>query len=278
MYNFPIQPRPDQPSIRLCKRALWKCFSLLYNTTLIPQLKCWTIPTASTQQWYYLPKHQCLFNNNWHRASRAGTLGQYPKFRAHSSNTMTIPNNCVRVTVAKETDHIIRLTGWFREEEHLQQDCQIQSIHNDFLDDLDVIDEATLLSIMTVVLREGSLRVVSDGSYFDKHKLGTAAWIIEAPDRTLTSGRVIIPGAEDVQGSYRSELGGIYGAITHLHLICKICEIVTGKITLGCDGLGAVHIIEKEIQTTKSNMEQFDVIRIQPLTCERAPGRLLQFP
>jgi hypothetical protein len=36
---------------------------------------------------------------------------------------------------------------------------------------------------------------------------------------------------------------------------------MTGKATVGCDGLGTVKIIEKALKTTKSNMEQFDSIR-----------------
>ena len=64
-----------------------------------------------------------------------------------------------------------------------------------------------------------------------------------------------------MQGSYRSELGGMYGGLAHVALISKHLKIDKGKITLGCDGLGAVKIIDREFEVTKCNMGQFDVIR-----------------
>ena len=265
-YNFPFQPRPDQPSIRLWKKALRTCFPLLHEAALIPQLRSWTIPMADTQQWYYLPQNQRLFqklNNRryriWHRTSRAGTLGQYPKFRPHSG-TMILPRHCARATVEREQDNTLRLTGWYQEVEEIQKDCRIILPCNDFLEDLDTLDTQSLTSIATAI-REGTLNIVSDGSYLDTHRAGTAAWILEAPDGSTTSGRMIIPGAADVQGSYRSELGGLYGAMLHTSLISQRFKISSGKVELGCDGLGAVNIIEKAFKTTKSNMEQFDAIR-----------------
>ena len=221
---------------------------------------------ADTQQWYYLPQHQRLFQQLnprrfkiWHRASRAGTVGQYPKFRPHSS-TMILPQQCVRATVERDHNNTLRLSGWYHENQGLQQECQRLPHCNNFLDDLDSIDSHSLESIAQAI-KDGNLRMVSDGSYLETHRNGTAAWILEAPNGSSTSGRMIIPGAEAVQGSYRSELGGLYGALLHTYFISQRCNITTGNVTLGCDGLGAVNIIEKAFKTTKSNMEQFDVIR-----------------
>jgi hypothetical protein len=265
-YNFPVQPRPGTASLRLWRKAIRKCFPLLYHTTLRPELHCWTIPVDSCHTWFYLPSHQQLFqkvNNHryriWKRVSRAGNLGQYPKFERHST-TMTIPKRCVRATVEKVDDNKIRLTGWYQEATELHCDTRSHKIDDEFLTDLDIVDTESLRKISQSI-QEGTLKLVSDGSYLETHKLGTAAWILETPNGVTTSGRITIPGSEEVQGSYRSELGGIYGGLSHVALICKHLKISNGHITIGCDGLGAVQIIDKEFTVTKSNANQFDMIR-----------------
>ena len=265
-YDFPVQPRPGMTSIRLWKRALKQCFPLLYNTSLTPQLHCWTVPVGKDQQWFYIPDSQRLFqkiNNHryriWKRSSRAGNIGKYPQFEPFT-NTMTIPNNSVRSTVEKIGNRKVRLTGWYMEDKQVQIDMRKQTICNNFLDDIDCINRHNLEKIGQSI-EEGSLKIVSDGSYLESYKVGTAAWILETPEGISTSGRMIIPGHKQSQGSYRSELGGIYGSLAHVDLICKHLQIDNGKITLGCDGLGAVKIIEREFEVTKCNMGQFDVIR-----------------
>ena len=61
LYNFPIQLRPGKETMKLWKRAMKKCFPLLYNISLQPQLHCWHVPVEKDHQWFYLPKQQQLF-------------------------------------------------------------------------------------------------------------------------------------------------------------------------------------------------------------------------
>ena len=171
-----------------------------------------------------------------------------------------IPKRCVRATVEHTDNRKIILTGWYREDTDVQIDIRSHVMNNNFLSDLDAMNEQTLRCIGQSI-QAGTLKVISDGSYLDTHRIGTAAWILETPDGTVTSGRMIIPGHEDVQGSYRSELGGMYGGLTHVALICKKLDITEGQIILGCDGLGAVQIIDRDYAVTKSNTQQFDIIR-----------------
>ena len=250
-YNFPVQPQPGVASIRLWRSAIQKCFLLLYHTTLRPELRCWTIPVNPRHTWFYLPSHQQLFqklNDHryriWKRISRSGNIGQYPKFERHS-NTMIIPKRCVRATIEKVDGNKFRLSGWYKEETEAHCDTtRSLMIDDDYLSDLDIINTQTLQHIGQSI-QEGSLKVVSDGSYLDTHKLETASWILETPNGVSTSGRITIPGNEEVQGSYRSKLG-LYGGLSHVALMCKLLNITEGHITLGCDGLGAVQIIGKK--------------------------------
>jgi hypothetical protein len=97
-------------------------------------------------------------------------------------------------------------------------------ICNDLLDDLDAINTTTLRNIGQSI-QAGTLKVVSDGSYLDTHRAGTAAWILETLDGIAASRRMTIPGNKQAQGSYRSELGGMYGGLSHVLLIAKHLQL-----------------------------------------------------
>ena len=174
MHNFPIQPKPDKYSLRLWKRALKKCFTSLYTTSLHPELRSWTTPIDSDNQWYYLPNHQRVFQKLrnqrirvWHQTSRADTLGHSPTFAVHC-NVMSIPSNCVRATVEYLENNIIRLTGWYPEDEQLQHDDRQPYMQDAFLDDLDIITPSNIQKI-TEAIQSGTIKIVSDGSYLDTH-------------------------------------------------------------------------------------------------------------
>jgi hypothetical protein len=84
-------------------------------------------------------------------------------------------------------------------------------------------------------IRDGTAIAVSDGSFKDSH--GTAAFILKG---SLPVGRIVgvnvIPGAEESQTAYRSELGGVAGILEALHCICRANHITYGKVEVGLDG------------------------------------------
>ena len=90
------------------------------------------------------------------------------------------------------------------------------------------------LAIATA-LRQGTAIAVSDGSFKDSQ--GTAAFIIEGAS---LEGRLVgvnvIPGEEDSQSPYRSELGGVAGILEALHCICIAQTVTSGHVTVGLDG------------------------------------------
>jgi hypothetical protein len=88
---------------------------------------------------------------------------------------------------------------------------------------------------IAAALQAGHAIAVSDGSFKDSQ--GTAAFVIEGAD---SSGRVVgvnvIPGEEDSQSPYRSELGGVAGILEALHCICTAHSVTEGHVTVGLDG------------------------------------------
>jgi hypothetical protein len=84
-------------------------------------------------------------------------------------------------------------------------------------------------------LQEGTAVAVSDGSYKDAQ--GTSAFVIEG---SSSVGRLVgvnvIPGEEESQSPYRSELGGVAGILEALHCMCVAHSITKGHVTVGLDG------------------------------------------
>jgi hypothetical protein len=84
-------------------------------------------------------------------------------------------------------------------------------------------------------LRNGAAIADSDGSFKDFQ--GTSAFIIEgATGHGRLVGVNVIPGEEESQSPYRSELGGVAGILESLHGICTAHGVTKGHATVGLDG------------------------------------------
>jgi hypothetical protein len=84
-------------------------------------------------------------------------------------------------------------------------------------------------------IEQGTLWLVSDGSFNPSMHTGTAAWILEGiSSKVHISGKIITPGEPTDQSAYRSELAGILAALTVINFSTTYYN-VTGTITLHCD-------------------------------------------
>jgi hypothetical protein len=88
-------------------------------------------------------------------------------------------------------------------------------------------------------LRDGTAIGISDGSF--KDGFDTASWVLEGVSRCYrVRGDNIVPGDMVDQGSYRSELSGLYGITLGVHALCEFYKIDQGAIEVGCDGIAAL--------------------------------------
>mgnify|MGYP003460263465 FL=1 len=108
-------------------------------------------------------------------------------------------------------------------------------------------------------IRDGKAIAVSDGSF--KLAIGTASWVLQGEDHAdEVKGRCRVPGPEDWQSAYRSELCGLLGSIYFATTLAKHKGITTGKIRVGCDGLSAIQQL-REYKVTQTPMRKhFDLI------------------
>ena len=109
-------------------------------------------------------------------------------------------------------------------------------------------------------IRNGTAKAVSDGSY--KDDLGTAAFVLEGAieEHHWILGTNRVPGIEEDQSAYRSELAGLYAIVCAVEDICKYHHIDKGSITIACDGESALYRSMDEESRVKSKQKQFDII------------------
>jgi hypothetical protein len=119
---------------------------------------------------------------------------------------------------------------------------------------IDLVNCDQLLSC----IRDGSAKAISDGSY--KEGVGSAAWVITTNDFSpCMSSSVIPPGDAAEQSSYRSKLCGLYTILLILHNLCQFHCIPVGQITIGCDGLSALHTAFST-STVSISDQSYDII------------------
>jgi hypothetical protein len=69
----------------------------------------------------------------------------------------------------------------------------------------------------------------------------------------------VVPGNLTDQGSYRSELAGLFGQIIMVNTLCDIHGIKDGSIECGCDGLGALSQVFNDDEASVEG-SQFDLL------------------
>jgi hypothetical protein len=108
-------------------------------------------------------------------------------------------------------------------------------------------------------LRAGTAVALSDGSY--KDQFGTSAMIIEAENSSHNIIAVnVVPGNAEDQGSFRSELSGIFGLVIMVNVICKVHNITYGAIECGCDGQVVLNKLSNLENAIDLNGKQFDLL------------------
>jgi hypothetical protein len=70
----------------------------------------------------------------------------------------------------------------------------------------------------------------------------------------------VVPGHSDSQGSYRSELAGLYGIVTLVNVICALHKIQHGSIKCGCDGKNVLDKLSNPEEDANLAGQQFNLL------------------
>jgi hypothetical protein len=108
-------------------------------------------------------------------------------------------------------------------------------------------------------IQDGTAIAISNGSF--KEGFGTSALVIEASDSTDNIIAVnVVPSNLANQGSYGSELAGIFDQITLVNALCNVHGITQGSIECGCDGAGALNKVFNPDSEAKTDGSQFNLL------------------
>ena len=118
------------------------------------------------------------------------------------------------------------------------------------------LDSSPSTSYLKRSLREGTVIVISDGSYFPRYNIGSCAWILSTPDgKEWIEGGGVILGVLHEQNSYRNELGGQLGIISFINMI--ILPYSKYHITTVCDGLAALKSVGIDVEYIKCKRKKW---------------------
>lgn len=265
-YDFASQLKPSQDIFRVWRRALKRLYK---NEEGIFKydLGRWYHSETTDWKWLVMPQHpHHLFERRgnrisvWKRASRAGTIAKRAKYR-YWQEAISLPANLHAATVKVVSAEIRQVTGHSAITHDSQNVPRLKQWgSSSILSDAD-IPTALICQKLIRAIRNKTLRIISDGSFFKEYKIGAAAWYIDDGEEILLRGRARVPGNSQDQNPYRSELYGILGGILHVLFSLRTYEEVPGAITLGCDGLGALKAIQNKYGISDPNRKHHDIIQ-----------------
>ena len=102
----------------------------------------------------------------------------------------------------------------------------------------------------------------NNGSYYESHKYGTAAWCIaDSKYKKLSQGTCAVPGVGDIHRSFRSELVGILAILTFIDSLDLNAECQTSHIHIIGDNEKALEALETwTVDKVTPNKKNADIV------------------
>jgi hypothetical protein len=249
--HYPAQDEPPASSWKIWVQALSKLCD--QGRRLKCQMGPWIREDAvswwletETQRLYFDPGKSKVAE--YRKVPGTRTRASVSKYR-FSTTVKAVPKNCIPVTAYRnrETAYVTGLGELVRE--------PIRSFNIPNW----IIEGVTFPGNIQQELSQpvAEIKAVSDGSF--KDKFGTAAWMVYVNNNCIITGRCVAPGGPDDQSAYRSELTGIYGIVSTIRYLQRAFN-VSGKITVGCDGLSALRQAENLCDFINPNIPHYDLI------------------
>lgn len=261
--NWPRQQQPGTTAFRVWRRILRKLY--MTNNQQNRNLGHWYRDQLPNWKWKIMPTAPFnLYEKRgnriklWKAINNRGVIPKRPVYRYHS-DTYFLPRTLNYATIIRLEDSKVQVTGHDQITDYDQDIIEIP--HWGSPDILKYTTPVTteIQDKLLAAMAEGQLHIVSDGSYFEEHDIGSAAWRLDDGNETILQGKARCPGEKDWQNPYRSELWGILGGITQL-LKALIGRDIIGTIIIGCDGKGALLAIENRFGMIEPNRKHFDII------------------
>jgi hypothetical protein len=204
---------------------------------------------AANWSWVFSAKEERIYHKEGERwmayskiPSRVRRI-RSKKYRRCFQSESASPVDSVPITVTKNSnDASVSITGMGRFDD-MEPHAEHPTSLSDALDQhvqadkwaVDKIDCGDGGRNVALAIINGTAKAISDGSF--KDSMGTSASILYGNDPTSKITTVNgVPGNDDEQSAYRSELAGIEGTLAVVSSLCTVFDIQQGCITIGLDG------------------------------------------
>jgi hypothetical protein len=195
---------------------------------------------------------------------------RFPRY-LYSHTTAAGPPDGQRTKVLQIAgDSALRTTGWSHcnlDTNPVTSTCLTHRLQSTMSDRQWALERLTMrdngLAVASAI-RDRTAIAVSDGSFKNQH--GTAALVLCDPTAALPSsnsrivGCHVTPGHPSDQSPYRSELSGIYGILCVVEEICKLYDIQSGNITIGCDNEKCLWMSIDKPGSLSTRSKSFDLL------------------
>lgn len=266
-YVWPNQGRPQASDWDIWESTILGLFDR--HDHLLAPLTEWSATATAPSCWRFSPSEEALYDvsqspvKRMQRLPRRHTRNAKLRFRDQGTVGL-LPPDAQPATVYKSRSILVfsgslpvestppQRAPTFRD--HLSQrpiGCQWA---------LRQLSLGNLSNLLRAIRAGEAVLAISDGSY--KDNLGTAAWFIRAEGRptTTVSGRCHIPGRPTDHSAYRSELGGLYGALCFLQSLEDYFALRIPKVRLGCDGDSPMEQAFQLGERLTPDMNHYDLI------------------
>ena len=272
-YDWPIKHRVTPLDISTWRRFLRLVFTrpqLSLERPLGPWISMKTTSWISNWDYFLSQDKQFLYHrvkSRWHRHLKRQFTHRL--YNTEYLELETLPTNNVLRTTIKHTNASLTSTSCSQKPDLPMPSNIITlsfgqiSLRKPRIDwFMKFISSSSTTTNLWRDILEGQAYAVSDGSYFPSAQTGACAWIVATRDGTeWVKGGGIIPGVEEDQDSYRSELGGQVGLAAFITSIILPLDAAP-NITLACDGLAAINRVNMDSKIIKAKMKNADMLTI----------------
>ena len=252
--QWPTQGLPSETAWGLWQRMINKCFPSGTDGRLCDPLGNWIDVDKEWGSFFDKSTRSCYVRSNqkWYRF-----VLNKETFDGHNQRYVFIDHEqphlpISHIAVAWITNNVLHThgLGLYRPLSHPQQsEWYFKCIDNISHTERQQIAEA---------IRNRKAIALTNGSY---KQYGSAGYCLGASFSTLWRGACRVPGHHTIQGSYRSELMGIYATLKLCQKVCELYNITTGGITLACDNLGAGRKACQTSSYPSTKWDHFDLIQ-----------------
>jgi len=275
LHWWPKQVPPTQSQWALWWKALCHSLSLTALLQLLSLLGNWEV-SPDSWNWFWSDLDECLYewiDTSWRIWTPIAQTCFYAQcFQATDQVIQSKLKNPQVALVEIHLRHITFLGAHTTHKNTTNKKLDFTSLigmqleaswaFHELLSSSNGKDIAQAITLSTCV-------VVSDGSF--KDSIGTAAWIITNLAKATLSGSTTVPGSLHDQGSFWSELSGIYSTVCMVNHVCQYYSVTYGTILFGCDGLSALQQCLQCWWQVSPNTPQHDFICAIQMALAQSP-------